>query len=189
VERVVDLRHLAAGSIVLMATVACGGSGGGPASPASAPPDESRGSFTLQGAGYDNVAHNLSAAGGNLIFCRREPPLPNTIWIRLATSPAANGEASPHVDIDLCNFAGTSTYTALHDTSGDRTCNQGPTAAVWWHDGGREFATVPASGPCTVNVTRGTTTIEGTFDCRGLQPRNGTGEALDVRSGSFRCNF
>jgi hypothetical protein len=184
----VGFRYFVAGPAVLMAAVACGGSAGGPAAPA-APADESRASFTLQGAGYDNAAHTLSAAGGNLIFCRREPPLPNTIWIRLAASPAGNGEASPHLDIDLCNFAGTSTYSALHDTSGDRTCTQGATAGIWWHDGGREYATVPASGPCTVSVTRGTGIIEGTFDCRGLQPRNGTGEALDVRAGSFRCNF
>jgi hypothetical protein len=172
-----------------MAVVACGGSGGGPAAPATPAPNESRASFTLLGAGYDNVVTTLSAAGGNHIFCRREDPLPNTIWVRLATNPVANGETSPHIDIDLCNFSGTSTYSTVHDTSGARTCSQGATFAVWWHDGGREYVSAPTSSPCSVSVTRGTTTIEGTFECQGLVSRNGSGAPLDVRAGSFRCNF
>ena len=178
--------------LVWAAASACGGGGGnGPSAAATATPtpDPSRASFTLQGAGYNNVVTNLTSAGGNLIFCRQEPPGPNTIWIRMAQSSAGNGENSPHIDIDLCNFAGTSSYTRPHDTSGDRTCNQGATFAVWWHDGGREYATRPETAPCTVNVTRGTGTIEGTFECLGIPPHTGTGESIDVRAGSFRCNF
>lgn len=167
----------------------CGGGGGTPSGP-SAPADQSRGSFTLFGAGYNNVANQFTAANGNLIFCRQEPPGPNTIWIRLAQSAAANGENSPHIDIDLCNFSGTSTYTTLHDTAGERTCSQGASFGIWWHDGAREFASRPGgSSPCSVSVTRGTGIIEGTFECLGVPPRSGTGEHLDIRSGSFRCNF
>jgi hypothetical protein len=166
----------------------CGGGGSGPAAP-STPADQSRASFTLQGAGYAGVVHNFSAADGNLIFCQQEAPGPNTIWIRLAQSRAANGENSPHIDIDLCNFAGTSTYTLVHDTSGPRTCNQGASFAVWWHDGGREFASRPDSSPCSVSVTRGNGVLEGTFECLGVPPHTGGGERLDVRAGSFRCNF
>lgn len=167
----------------------CGGGGGGPAAP-SQPTDQSRGSFTLQGAGYSGAVSNFSAASGNLIFCRQEPPGPNTIWIRLAASTAGNGENSPHVDIDLCNFAGTSTYTVPHDTSGERTCSQGATFGIWWHDSGREFASRPDTAPCSVSVTRGSGFLEGTFECRGVPPHgSGGSERLDITGGSFRCNF
>jgi hypothetical protein len=175
-----------------MTVLAMGCGGGGSSSPTapSPPPDQSRGSFTLDGAGYSSVAHNLSAAGGNLIFCRQEPPGPNTIWIRLAQSTAGNGENSPHIDIDLCNFPGTTTYTQLHDTQGERTCSQGASFGLWWHDGGREFSTQPGvSAPCSVSVTRGSGTIEGSFECTGVPPHSGSGERLNVRAGSFRCNF
>ena len=172
-----------------LALAACGGGSSATTPPVTTPADEGRGAFTLQGAGYDASARNVANASGNLVFCRRETPLPNTLWIRLAAGPAADGEATPHVDIDLCNFAGTSTYSALHDTAGARTCANGLTTGVWWHDGAREFATTPASGPCTVSVTRGATTIDGTFDCTGLRARDGSGATLDVRAGSFHCGF
>lgn len=61
--------------------------------------------------------------------------------------------------------------------------------AVWWHDGGREFASRPDSSPFSVSVTRGNGTLEGTFECLGVPPHTGTGDRLDVRAGSFRCNF
>jgi hypothetical protein len=184
-----SIRRTVAGVLAAAALGCCGGGNGGPATPATPVPDQSRASFTLQGAGYNNAVSTLSAANGNLIFCRQEPPGPNTIWIRLAQSTAGNGENSPHIDIDLCNFAGTSTYTVPHDTVGDRTCSQGRTFAVWWHDGTREYASRPDTAPCAVSVTRGAGIIEGTFECLGVPPHSGTGELLDVRAGSFRCNF
>jgi hypothetical protein len=181
-------RHIVTAGLLASVAIACGGGSGGPATP-SAPADESRGSFTLSGAGYNDAVNNFSAAGGNLIFCRQEPPGPNTIWIRLAASRNANGDTSPHIDIDLCNFSGTSSYTALHDTNAERTCSQGPTFGIWWHDGAREFASRPGSAPCSVSVTRGSGFLEGSFECHGVPSRTGSGERLDIRAGSFRCNF
>lgn len=179
----------AAAVLATMLSFGCGGGGSSPAGP-SQPADQSRASFTLNGAGYSNAVSNFSAAGGNHIFCRQETPGPNTIWIRLAQSPAGNGDNSPHIDIDLCNFAGTSNYTALHDTLGERTCSQGATFGLWWHDGAREFASQPGvSTGCTVSVTRGTGIIEGTFACQGVPSHTGTNERVDVSAGSFRCNF
>ncbi len=179
----------AAAVLSMLVSFACGGGGSGPSGP-SQPTDQSRGSFTLNGAGYGNAVSNLSAAGGNHIFCRQETPGPNTIWVRLAQSGVANGDNSPHIDIDLCNFAGTSTYTTLHDTLGERTCSQGASFGLWWHDGAREFASQPGiSTGCTVSVTRGAGTIDGTFECKNVPSHTGTNERLDVSAGSFRCNF
>ncbi len=187
-----------AGVGLAMLLAGCGGSGGGSttaATPATTPTtlaavaDEGRGRFTLAGAGYDNAAREFTNAAGNLVFCRRESAGSATLWVRLATGRAANGDQTPHVDIDLCNFAGTSTYSVLHDTDGPRTCANGPTAGVWWHDGAREFATTPQAGPCTIAVTRGTNTIDATFECQGLRARDGSGATLDLRNGSFHCSF
>jgi len=176
-------------ALVAALNVGCGGGGGTPAGP-SQPTDQSRASFTLDGAGYNSELRTLSNTGGNLIFCRQETPGPNTIWVRLAQSGAANGENSPHIDIDLCNFAGTSTYTTLHSTTGGRTCSQGASFGIWWHDGAREFASQPGvSDSCTVSVTRSASTIDGTFTCDDIPSHTGTAERLNVRSGSFSCTF
>jgi hypothetical protein len=92
--------------------------------------------------------------------------------------------------VDLCNFTGTSTYTTLHSTTADRTCSQGASFGIWWHDGGREFASQPGvSDSCTVSVTRGASTIDGTFTCDDIPSHSGTSERLNVRSGSFSCRF
>lgn len=183
--------HAAAVTAMLLA--GCGGGGSGsPAGPSTPPPpDPGRGTFTLSGAGYNSEVRTVSNAGGNLVFCRQEPPGPNTIWIRLAQSSAASGENSPHIDIDLCNFAGTSTYTTLHSTTTDRTCSQGASLGIWWHDGAREFASQPGvSGSCTVSVTRGATTIDGAFTCDDIPSHvAGSNERLNVRAGSFTCSF
>jgi hypothetical protein len=178
-------RRIVAG-LAMALTVACGSSGASSPTPTPSAVD-SRGTFTLSGAGYDGVTQTFSNAGGNLVFCRHETPGPDTLWIRLASSPAANGDTSPHVDIDLCHFAGTGTFSTPHDTSGARTCSQGASVGVWWHDGAREFASIPASSPCTVSVTQGAGVLEGTFECRGLEPHGTAGDHLDVTSGSFRC--
>jgi hypothetical protein len=166
----------------------CGGGGGSPATPTQR--DDGRASFALQGAGLDGTK-SYSNAGGNLIFCRREDPFPDTIWIRLAEQRAGDGEQGPHIDIDLCNFSGTSTYGTVHAVGGPRACNQGQTFAIWWHDSpSNVFVSRPTSTGCSVSVTRTGNTIEGSFACQDLTPFTGSGSpTLDVASGSFRCSL
>ncbi len=167
----------------------CGGGGGSPTGP-SRPVDQSRASFTLTGTGYNGVVLNFSASDGNLIFCRHEPPEPDTVWIRFAQNKTANGDNSPRVDIDLCRFTGTGTYTLLHSTKANRTCTQGASFGMLWHNGLDEFGSEPGvSAPCTVAVTSSTGTLEGTFECHDLTSLTGSAERLDVSAGSFRCNF
>lgn len=175
--------------MLLLATGIMGCGGGGNPSQPSNPVDESRASFALAGAGR-NETKSYSGAAGNLVFCRRESPLPNTIWVRLAEQRNADGEQGPHIDIDLCNFTGSGTYDAIHDTSGPRTCNQGQTFAIWWHEGSDVFVSKAGATACSVTVTRSAEAIDGTFQCDGLTPfAGGSNPALDVNAGSFHCSF
>ena len=180
-----------AATLITLLCIGCGGGSHSPTQPPPPPPpNASRASFTLDGAGYVSDVRTLASANGNLVFCRFESPAPDTVWIRLAQSDAADGETSAHIDIDLCHFAGSSTYTVLHSTTGPRTCSLGQSLGIWWHDGTRVFASQPGiSGPCTVRVTRGAATIDGTFECSEIPPRSGGGERLEIRSGSFSCAF
>jgi hypothetical protein len=106
--------------------------------------------------------------------------------------PTRCGSGWRRIDIDLCNFTGTSTYNSVHDIARGRPCDQGATFGIWWHDGpSRTFVSRPSSSACSVSVTRGTGAIEGTFQCSGLTPESSTSGSgsLDVASGSFRCAF
>src|SRR5262245_8454531 len=181
--------HQAVMIVLATGVVGCGGGGSSNPSQPSNPTDTSQASFALAGAGR-NTTKNYSGAAGNLIFCRREDPLPNTIWVRLAEQRNADGEQSPHIDIDLCNFAGSGTYQAIHDTSGARTCSQGQTFAIWWHEGSDVFVSKADASGCSVTVTRSSEAIDGTFQCHGLTPfSGGSSPALDVNAGSFHCAF
>jgi hypothetical protein len=186
--------RIALGAMIVAGLFGCGGSGGSTVQPSApvttVPADEGRATFTLQGADYNNVTNSFSSANGNLVFCRRESPFPNTIWIRMAQSRVADGEASPHVDIDLCNFAGSGTYTAVHDITQPRTCSQGRTHAIWWHETPTKvLVSRPTSQSCSVSVTQTPGFIEGTFQCSGLTAESGSFPNVDIPSGSFRCNF
>jgi len=73
--------------------VALGGGGSSEPSGPSASADESHGSFTLQGAGYDNGVNTFSAANGNLTLCR---PAANAskvalVLVALALTACGNG--------------------------------------------------------------------------------------------------
>jgi hypothetical protein len=173
----------------VVAAIGCGGGSSGPSSSTPSAVAEGQGTFSLQGAGYQNVTNSYSNAGGNHVFCRRESPFPDTLWVRLASTSTQDGDAGPHIDIDLCKFAGTATYQAVHDVNQPRTCSQGQSFGIWWHDADKTYVSRADSSPCTVSVTQGSGFLEGSFQCRGLTPYSGTGPTLDIPAGSFRCAF
>jgi hypothetical protein len=151
------------------------------------PEDDSFAYFTLRRAGKDTTISYASGSG--LIFCREETAGANYLWIRLAAEAAANGSSGPHLDLDLCNFGGASSYSVPHDVRSRPLCGQGATWAMWWHGSPSVFhVSRPSSSPCEIAVTTSDRRLHGAFQCRGLTRDSGT-DTVDVLSGSFRCRF
>jgi hypothetical protein len=145
----------------------------------------------LKGAGYD-AQLDYSTAEGGLVFCRRQSQSNGAgsyLWVRLAADAASDGEAAPHLDLDLCNFAGSGVYGVPHDAELGLECDQGLTWDLYWHDGpGITFLSQPTSPACVATVTADGGGLVGTFACQGLTPFQGAGSGtLDVSEGSFRC--
>ena len=161
---------------------ACGGGGGG-GSPTNPPPPTTppgTASFALAGAGYNNQGFGYSNSSGNLIFCRPNGAL---WWVRLAATMAGNGDAGPHIDIDLCNYNGSGVFAPMAPGAG---CGAGRTWDIFWHDGPAAFVNQATSAPCQLALTLTGSTLEGVFSCRGLQEIGGN-RNLDVVDGMFRC--
>jgi hypothetical protein len=133
---------------------------------------------------------SYSTNGGGLVFCRRQASPANTLWVRLAATRAGDGAGGPHLDIDLCNVAGSSTYVTVHDVSAGLRCVDGLTWDMYWHDGpSRTFVTPPQAVGCEARLNVDAASLQGTFRCEGLTLVGGQGERLDVLDGSFRCTM
>ena len=63
--------------------------------------------FMLSGEDYDDVSYSWSNEGGNLVYCYYYSGAGkgDYLWIRFAESPDANGDSSPHIDMDVCRFS------------------------------------------------------------------------------------
>ena len=144
---------------------------------------ESTASFKLEGEGYDD---QFSYTGeDNLIFCRNVGG--GQLWIRLARDKDANGDNSPHIDIDICNYEGTGTYQPMDPTV--RPCGSGPLWNIYWHDGDRVYLNEATASPCTLELMEEGNIITGVFHCDGLvQFSDGEG-ALNIRNGSFKTTL
>jgi len=168
------------------ALLSCGGGGGGGGTPTSPPPPTTNpgfASFTVAGPGTSNQPVGYSNDSGNLIFCR-----PNGVrwWVRLAAQRAADGEGGPHIDIDLCNYTGSGSYSPMDFRA---SCPGVMAWDIFWHDGsGNAFVSQATSSPCQLGLTLNGRTLDGTFSCRGLLENGGT-RTLDVLSGMFRCTI
>lgn len=163
--------------------LACGGGGdggGGGGDPTSPPPPTAMGSFRLSGAGYDQT-HNWNRGAGNLVFCRRNGPL---LWVRLAADQAADGDNSPHIDIDACNYTSGGTFLPMNPGG----CPGGPTFDIFWHDGPAIFVNTAASSPCQLTLTVQGSMYQGQFSCSQL-PERGGNRNLAVLDGSFLCTL
>lgn len=181
-------KRTAAAIWTLVNALGCGGAGPASTQPSTPTPaaNDSTASFTLRGAGYDTRLSYSTATRG-LVFCRPQTGQASYLWIRLAAGQPGDGADGPHLDMDLCNFAGPGRYTVVHDVTQGLTCRQGATWDVFWHDGPRTFVSRTSSLPCELAVTASGGLIEGTFQCRGLVDVGGGDERLDVLDGTFRC--
>lgn len=159
-----------------------GGGGGGPTSPPPPAPNPAVASFTVSGAGGDQVISYVD--GPNLVFCRRAAGWAD-LWIRLAEQRSANGDDGPHVDIDVCNDAGGGAFTPIDPQAAQ--CGGGKGFDIWWHDNAANAYANEAQAPqCSLALIANGNQLEGAFSCRGLAEQGGAGR-VDVLDGTFRC--
>jgi len=145
-------------------------------------PGEPFGSFRVIGGDQDQAA--LWIDGANLVFCRTNAGFAD-LWIRLAAERGADGENAPHVDIDVCNYAGGGKFSPLDPQN--PSCAGGKTFDVFWHDEeGDFFVNAARSSPCQMTLVDAGSTLEGVFGCEGLgSPEGGS---VDILGGAFRCS-
>ncbi len=165
--------------------VACSNSGGGSPSAPSPPGNTPSASFRLSGTSYDESVSYVN--GTNLVFCQNNGSTP-AIWVRMAADPAANGENSRHIDLDICGIAGGGTFSPKEPAGG--VCAVDKTWEIWFHDGPNvTFVNSAMSQPCQPLITDSAGVYSGSFSCSGLIDRTGGGGMLDVLDGSFECTI
>ncbi len=143
------------------------------------PEENAVASFSLSGDGYDeSITYN---GKDNLIFCRLTG---SEMWIRMASSKAANGNGFRYIDIDICNYAGSGTYTPVDPRN--RPCPEGLLWDIFWHDGDKVYSNTETSSPCQLVLTLDGNVLNGTFDCSEVIRFEGT-ESIQVTQGSFSC--
>jgi|CXWL01.1.fsa_nt_gi hypothetical protein len=168
--------------LVAVGFVACGGGGGSPTAPPPPAPPSNVARFVVV-AGGQSTTVNLDNTR-NLVFCSRNAGWAS-LFLRFAEQAAANGETSPHVDLDLCNHAGGGAFAPKDPTS--TSCASGKTFDLYWHAAdGSIFVNQPTAADCGLQITQNGTQLSGTFQCRDLVERNGT-RRVDILEGSFEC--
>lgn len=130
-------------------------------------------------------SRTLTFGAGNLVFCRTTSA--TMVWIRFAESPANDGGAGPHLDLDVCHLGQGGTFAPMEARA--NPCPGGKTWAAWWHAGsGSVHANRAASTPCELRLEVEGATLRGTFSCRGLVTEDGAG-AVDLLDGRFECGW
>jgi hypothetical protein len=130
-------------------------------------------------------SRTLEYGAGNLVFCRTTSA--TMVWIRFAESPANDGGAGPHLDLDVCHLGQGGTFAPMEARA--NPCPGGQTWAAWWHGGsGAVHANRAASTPCELRLEIEGTTLRGTFSCRGLVTEDGAG-TVDLLDGRFECEW
>jgi hypothetical protein len=158
-------------------SMATGGSmgtstGGGPQDPHAF--------FTITEGGVP-TSYAWSVPKGNLVFCR-DYPGQSYLWARFAESLVNDGEASPHVDIDVCK-PGSGAFGPMNPALGQ--CGAQPQWDIWWHPSAASYANnAPNASPCTLTLSQNGGALSGTFECEPLVPGN-----LSVTRGSFGCTI
>lgn len=144
-------------------------------------PADSFGALWVSGGESDESLYWID--GANLVFCSTDAGFAD-LWIRLAADRSANGENAPHVDIDVCNFAGGGRHSP-HDPQ-NPSCGSSKTFDIFWHDAeGRSFANSSNARDCQLDLVESGSTLEGAFVCRQLG--GASGGPIDLFGGAFRC--
>lgn len=153
-------------------------------------------SFELQAPEAEPRVLSLSPEA-NMIACYHDPrpERGDYLWIRLAESREANGDAGPRLDIDVCRLGAIAgQLPAMPAGQHGSHCADTPGFAIWWHEDPAVFNTGPegASGACELTLERDGDTLRGRFACAGLrqvEPEDGAGRELSLAAGSFACTL
>lgn len=138
--------------------------------------------FRLSADGSDETIDYVD--GPNLIFCRTEAGFAD-LWVRLARDRDGDGGAGPHIDIDLCNYAGGGTFKPLDPDN--PSCDGAKTWDVFWHGDDGVFVSAEDLSRCELELFEDGDRLDGSFSCRGMA--DGEGRTLDLSGGIFRCRI
>ena len=121
---------------------------------------------------------------GELVFCKHYPELGNYLWVRLAEDAESGGDLGPHLDIDICAYDGSGTFTAKDPYGGD--CVGPAEWDVWWHEVQfSSFVSTDDAEPCNMQLNLSGSVLYGTFECVPLI--QGT-DQIELRQGTFACH-
>ena len=130
-----------------------------------------------------------------LLFCRwdREPERGDYVWIRLGETAEKDGDAGPHLDLDVCRLTSTDTGPLGLMPPGQHgsRCAPEPGFALWWHEGDTAFVS-PVAGktpqtPCTLKLEHTGEWLSGRFSCESLYAVEDASAGPSILSGSFSC--
>lgn len=141
----------------------------------------------------------MLGAGLELVFCRHDPAPErgDYVWIRLAQTREADGDAGPHLDLDVCRLtrAGEGGYSVMPPGQHGSHCADTPGFAIWWHEGEAAFVSpvppkTPAS-PCTLELEldEQQRRLAGRFACDPLYAVSDGSSGPGVVAGSFNCEL
>ncbi len=147
--------------------------------------------FVLSGEDYDDVPYSWSNEGGNLVYCYYYSGAAkgDYLWIRFAESPDANGDSSPHIDMDVCRFSTDGfggSFSAMDPTKFGSQCPADPGWGIWWHEGSVAYNNEPTAPDCELVAEVEGQVVTGTFSCTPVTEVDGE-KSLTVSAGSFSC--
>ena len=186
-KRLVSTFALALAMISLSGLLAaCSSGSDGPTSPAPMPtptPTPATGSATFQVTGGASAGTLSYTSADNFIQCTTVAGWADS-FLRFAEQPGANGEAGPHLDIDLCGSANSGGFTPKDPQL--PACAGGQQFDIFWHGADGVFTNTANDPGCSFTLTRTGNQLSGTFSCMGMVEFGGT-RTLDVLNGTFQC--
>ena len=147
--------------------------------------------FMLSGEDYDDVPYSWSNEGGNLVYCYYYSGAGkgDYLWIRFAESPDANGDSSPHIDMDVCRFSTDGfggSFSAMDPTKFGSQCQPDPGWGIWWHEGSVAYNNDPSARDCELTAEVEGQVVTGSFSCTPVTEVDGE-KSLAISGGSFSC--
>ncbi len=135
-------------------------------------------------AGDNGASRPFWIDGPGTVFCSTDAGFAD-LWIRFASDSASNGENAPHIDIDVCGYAGGGSHSPLDPQN--PSCSGGKRFDIFWHDAaGDAYFNAPNASECELTISDGGDTLEGSFSCAALSAPGLPG-TVDVLGGAFLC--